>query len=359
MPGHTKPPNQGRTTLKELAKHLGLTKGTVSAVLNDSPYAKAIPQHTKDRIIAAAQELNYHPNFFARSLRKKRTFTVGVIAAEIGDAYGSVVIGGIESALSERKYFFVTVVHHHDPQLLRQYSDILLSRGVEGFITIDTTVNQPPRVPAVVISGHRQIEGVTNITLDHFKAAHLVLEHLSELGHRNIAVIKGQPLSVDSGARWHGITEAARGLGIRLRTELITQLAVDDPSPQEGYKTTKELLSRKVPFTALFAYNDISAVGAIRAIKETGLRVPEDISVVGFDDIREAAYHLPSLTTVRQPLRKLGEMAAKILMERIEGLGTNPAQVSVDPELVIRESSGAAPESELGESIMADSKPLV
>ena len=83
-------------------------------------------------------------------------------------------------------------------------------------------------------------------------------------------------------------------------------MSVDDPSPQEGYKTTKELLSRKVPFTALFAYNDISAVGAIRAIKETGLRVPEDISVVGFDDIREAAYHLPSLTTVRQPLRKIG-----------------------------------------------------
>jgi LacI family transcriptional regulator len=218
MPGHTKPPNPARTTLKDLAKHLGLTKGTVSAVLNDSPYAKAIPQHTKDRIAAAALELNYHPNFFARSLRKKRTFTVGVIAAEIGDAYGSVVIGGIESALSERKYFFVTVVHHHDPQTLQRYSDILLTRGVEGFITIDTTVNESPRVPTIVISGHRQIEGVTNITLDHFKAAHLVLEHLSELGHREIAVIKGQPLSVDSGARWHGITEAARGLGVQLRT---------------------------------------------------------------------------------------------------------------------------------------------
>ena len=174
MPEHTKPPNHDGTTLKELAKHLGLTKGTVSAVLNDSPYAKAIPQHTKDRIVAAARELNYHPNFFARSLRKKRTFTVGVIAAEIGDAYGSVVISGIESALSERKYFFVTVVHHHDPQLLRQYSDILQRRGSEGFITIDTTVSQSPRLPTVVISGHRQIEGVTNITLDHVKAAHLV-----------------------------------------------------------------------------------------------------------------------------------------------------------------------------------------
>jgi LacI family transcriptional regulator len=345
MPERNKPSTPNGTTLKELAKHLGLTKGTVSAVLNDSPYAKAIPQHTKDRIIAAAKELNYHPNFFARSLRKKRTFTVGVIAAEIGDAYGSVVIGGIEAALSERKYFFVTVVHHHDPELLRQYSDILLARGVEGFITIDTTVSQPPRVPAIVISGHRQIEGVTNITLDHFQAAHLVLAHLSGLGHAEIAVIKGQPLSVDSGARWHGITESARGLGIQLRTELIAQLAVDDPSPQEGYRTTKELLSRKVPFTALFAYNDISAVGAIRAIKESGLRVPEDISVVGFDDVREAAYHLPSLTTVRQPLRKIGAMAAETLIDRIEGRNGREAGILVEPELVVRESTGPAPKT--------------
>jgi len=345
MPGHTKPPNHGRTTLKELAKHLGLTKGTVSAVLNDSPYAKAIPQHTKDRIIAAALELNYHPDFFARSLRKKRTFTVGVIAAEIGDAYGSVVISGIEALLSERKYFFVTVVHHHDPQMLRQYSDILQTRGSEGFITIDTTVDQVPRLPTVVISGHRQIEGVTNITLDHLKAAQMVLGHLSELGHRDIAVIKGQPLSSDSGARWDGITHASRALGIQLRPELTAQLAGDDPSPQKGYETTKELLSRKVPFTALFAYNDISAVGAIRAIKETGLRVPEDISVVGFDDIREAAYHLPSLTTVRQPLRKIGALAAETLLDRIEGRDGHEAGILVEPELVVRESTAAAPKS--------------
>ena len=345
MPEHTKPPHQDRTTLKELAKHLGLTKGTVSAVLNDSPYAKAIPQHTKDRIIAGALELNYRPNFFARSLRKKRTFTVGVIAAEIGDAYGSVVISGIESALSERKYIFVTVVHHHDPQLLRQYSDILHTRGAEGFITIDTTLTQSPRLPTVVIAGHRQIEGVTNIILDHSKAAQLVLGHLFELGHRDIGVIKGQPFSSDTDARWNGITETAHELGIELQTDLTTQLAVDDPSPQEGYRATKELLARKVPFTALFAYNDVSAVGAIRAIKETGLRVPEDISVVGFDDIREAAFHLPSLTTVRQPLRKIGALAAETLIDRIEGRDGTEAGILVEPELVIRESTAVVPKT--------------
>lgn len=342
MPDRTKPPNREGTTLKELAKHLGLTKGTVSAVLNESPYAKAIPQHTKDRIIAAARELNYHPNFFARTLRKKRTFTVGVICAEIGDAYGSVVISGIESALSERKYLFVTVVHHHDPLLLSQYADILKSRGSEGFITIDTSLDATPHLPTIVVSGHRAIDGVTNITLDHSKAAELVLGHLGDLGHRNIAVIKGQPLSADSNARWEGIASAARQMGIAMRPDLIVQLPGDDPSPQTGYETTKELLARKVPFTALFAYNDISAVGAIRAIKETGMRVPEDISVVGFDDILEAAYHLPSLTTVRQPLRKIGALAAEALIDRIEGRNGHESGILVEPELVVRESTAAA-----------------
>ena len=346
MPGHTKLPNPDRTTLKDLAKHLGLTKGTVSAVLNDSPYAKAIPQRTKDRIIAAAQELNYHPNFFARSLRKKRTFTVGVLAAEIGDAYGNVVICGIESVLSERKYFFVTVVHHHDPQILQQYSDILMTRGVEGFIAIDTNLTASLCRPTVAVPGHRELDGVTNITLDHCKAGQLVFRHLTGLGHRQIAVIKGQPLSLDTEARWDGITGAAREVGIELRPELITQLDGDDPSPQKGYETTRELIARNVAFTALLAYNDISAVGAIRAIKESGLRVPEDISVVGFDDIREAAFHLPSLTTVRQPMRKIGVMAAEALIDRIENREGLEAAILVDPELVIRESTGPAPRAQ-------------
>jgi len=336
------------TTLKDLAKHLGLTKGTVSAVLNNSPYARAIPQHTKDRIFAASQELNYHPNFFARTLRKKRTYTVGVLCAEIGDAYGSVVISGIEEALSERKYFFVTVVHHHNEHMLLQYSDILKSRGSEGFITIDTTLTAAPSLPTVAVSGHREFEGVTNITLDHAAAADMVLGHLRELGHRDMAVIKGQPLSIDTQSRWEGLVEGAEKLGVELPAELIIQMPADDPSPQTGYETAKELLARKVPFTALIVYNDISAVGAIRAIKETGLRVPEDISVVGFDDIREAAYHVPSLTTVRQPMRKIGSMAAEALVDRLEGHDGHTAGILVKPELVVRESTGPVRKSAIG-----------
>jgi LacI family transcriptional regulator len=327
-------------TLKELAEHVGLTKGTVSAVLNESPSSKAIPQHTKDRILAAARELNYRPNFFARSLRKKRTYTVGVITEEIGDPYGGMVISGAEAFLSEQKYFFLTVAHRHDANLLQQYAGILVSRGVEGIITVDTSLSQTLPVPAVAIAGHKRVKGVTNIVLDHTRAAHLALEHLFELGHRDIAFVRGQPFSSDSADRWRAIEKTAAEIGIRIRPELTVQLDKDDPSPMHGHALVKNLMSRKHSFTALFAYNDISAIGAIRAILEAGLRVPEDVSVVGFDDIRDAAYHVPSLTTVRQPLRKMGEIAAQSLVERIEGRKEYPTEIAIEPELVVRESTG-------------------
>jgi DNA-binding LacI/PurR family transcriptional regulator len=336
--------NNGIVTLQQVAEHVGLSKGTVSAVLNDSPAARVIPKRTKDRILAAAKALNYRPNFFARTLRNKRTFTIGVITEEIGDPYGAMVISGIEAFLSAQKYFFLTVVHRHNPEMLEQYTGVLLARGVEGFITVDTSVTHPPPLPTVAVAGHRSMKGVTNIVLDHAQAARDVLKHLAGLGHRKIAFIRGQPFSSDSADRWQAICDAGAELGISIDPELVVQLKEDDPSPNVGYRATRELLSRKGRFTALFAYNDISAIGAIRAIRESGLSVPQDVSVVGFDDIREAAYHLPSLTTVRQPLRNMGEIAARTLIERIEGQKKYPAQIAIKPELVIRESTGKAAE---------------
>src|SRR5437867_1730303 len=143
-------PNGSRSvTLKAVAEHVGLTPGTVSAVLNNSAAARSIPGHTKERILAAARELNYRPNFLARSLRVQRTYTIGVIAEEIGDAYGSMVISGIEQYLRQHNFFFLTVIHRHDRKLLQTYSQMLLSRGVEGFITVDTSITEPPALPTV------------------------------------------------------------------------------------------------------------------------------------------------------------------------------------------------------------------
>src|SRR5260221_898711 len=176
-----------KVTLKTIADHLGLTPGTVSAALNNSAAARSIPGHTKKRILDAARELNYRPNFFARTLRLKRTFTIGVIASQIGDDYGSQVINGIEHYLQQRNFFFLTVVHRHDPRLMATYSQLLLSRGVEGLITVDTSVKEAPSIPTVAVAGHHPVAGVTNIVLDHKKAAQLALNLLKGLGHDEIA----------------------------------------------------------------------------------------------------------------------------------------------------------------------------
>src|SRR6202051_3173641 len=151
--------------------------------------------------------------------------------------------------------------------------------------------------------------------------------------------MKGQPFSSDSEYRWQAICQVAAELNIELRPELTVQIDIDDPTPQLGYPFAKQLLQRKVPFTALFAYNDISAIGAIRAFQESGLRVPQDISVVGFDDIPGAAFHYPSLTTIRQPLRRMGEIAVETLVARIEGEKEWPREIAVQPEIVVREST--------------------
>jgi len=332
-----------KVTLKTLAHHLGLAPGTVSAALNDSPAARSIPHHTKRRILAAAEKLKYRPDFFARSLRLRRTYTIGVIAEEIGDAYGAAVISGIEECVRKNNFFFLTVIHRHDPKLFQTYSQILLTRGVEGFITTDTSIKENLGLPTVAIAGHDRVPGVTNITLDHKLAARLALTHLLDLGHEEIAFLRGHHLSPDSSVRWTAICEIAAELGIRIRPELTVQIDSTVSTPYLGYPFAKQLLARKHPFTALFAYNDVSALGALWAFREAGLRVPADVSVVGFDDIPAAAFADPALTTVRQPLQQMGQIAAKTVIDQIEGKAEYVPEITVEPEFVVRASTGPAP----------------
>jgi len=344
-------PKERKVTLRTIAEHLNLTPGTVSAALNNSSAARSIPEHTKQRILAAAQELNYRPNFFARSLRLQRTYTIGVIAEEIGDAYGSVIISGIEQHLRQNNFFFLTVIHRHDKKLLQTYSQMLQERGVEGFITVDTSISEQPSLPTVAVAGHQRVQGVTNIVLDHKRAARMALEHLRELGHEEIAFVKGQTFSSDSAVRWDAIVETAEELDVRIRPELTVQIEGTDSTPAIGYPVGKQLLARKRPFTALFAYNDISAIGSIWAFREAGLRVPQDVSVVGFDDIPGAAFANPGLTTVRQPLLRMGQIAAQTLIDRIEERGTYAPEIAIEPEFVVRESSGPVAGKHLPKSI--------
>jgi LacI family transcriptional regulator len=327
--------------LKDLSRYLGLSPATISTVLNATPAAAEIPMATQERILAAAQKFNYRPNALARSLRGMRSHTVGVLVPEISEGYGALVLGAVGDYLLSKGYFFFVATHRRKAELLDEYPELMRQRSVEGFIVIDTALEKPLPLPTVVISGHRSHPGITNIVLNHEHAAHLALEHLVQLGHERIAFIKGQPYSSDSETRWKAIERAAQSLGMEIREELVVELEIDTFSPYVGYPVARRLLQRTRDFTALFAYNDLSAIGTLRALRDCGLRVPDDVSVVGFDDINSAAFQIPSLTTVRQPLDKMGALACEILLQRIQG-GPNPLEVTVDPELVVRESTAPA-----------------
>lgn len=330
---------KGAVTLKAVADYVGLTAGTVSVVLNNSKSASSIPEHTRARIMEAARKLKYRPNFVARSLRVKRTFTVGVITEEFGDAYGGGVLGGIETYLRENDYFLLAVAHRHDIKLQHSYADLLTSRGVEGLITIDTSVDEPPLVPTVAVAGHKRVENVTNIILDHRTAAKLALQHLKDLGHSRIAFLRGQLESSDSITRWEALLEAAGELRIEIFPELVLQIEGINSTPDLGYPYGKQLIERKVAFTALVAYNDISAIGAMKAFREANLRIPHDISIVGFDDISIASFSIPPLTTIRQPLEEMGRIAAKTVVGLIERQEEYVQEIAVEPRLIARGST--------------------
>ena len=326
-------------SLRTLGDYLDLSPATISLVLNNAPGVKSIPPETRERVLAAAKKFDYRPSFFARSLRRRQSFSIGVLVPELSDGYSTLVMNGIEEVLIEEGYFYLTASHRRKADLIEEYPGLLMERSVEGFVAIDTALQHSLPLPVVSVAGHKPLPGVTRIVLDHRRSAELTLRHLHQLGHRQIAFMRGQPFSSDSDDRWQSLMAVARELELTVDPELIVQLEENLSSPELGYPVAQRLLERKRPFTAVVAYNDISAIGAIRSFRDHGLRVPEDVSVVGFDDIQASAYHTPAITTIRQPLNSMGNMAARILLERIRGGKEYADSVPILPELIVREST--------------------
>ncbi len=344
-------PKPGHVNLKMLAEHLQLSQTTVSLVLNDSPSAKSIPHETRQRVMDAAEKLNYRPNYFARSLRQSRSMSVGVLAPDLSEGYFTRVMSGVVEELTQAKYFYFTACHDWKPELMQEYPRMLVERAVDGFLLLNTPAEIDVPVPVVAISAHGSEPGVTHIVLDHERAVTMALTHLHSLGHRRIAFMRGPKVIPDSEFRWEGIQLAAKSLGLKLDSNLVTRIdsggwsektGHHPMSPEIGYEPMRALLGKTRDFTAIFCFNDIAAIGAIRALSEAGLSVPGDVSVVGFDDIQSAAFCTPSLTTVRQPLNEMGKLGARILLERIAHSENTAltAEVVVQPELVVRESTG-------------------
>jgi DNA-binding LacI/PurR family transcriptional regulator len=345
--------NPGHVNLRMLAEHLQLSQTTVSLVLNNSPSARSIPQETRDRVTEAAERLNYRPNYFARSLRQSKSMSVGVLAPDLSEGYFTRVMSGVVEELTAAHYFYFTACHDWKRELIEKYPRMLVERAVDGFLLLNTPADQiDVPVPVVAISAHSPVENVTNIVLDHHLAVEEALMHLFALGHRRIAFMRGPRAIPDSEYRWESIQIVAREIGLRIDPALVIRIDTAGWSmkdnyhpmaPEIGYKPMQALLETTRDFTAIFCFNDIAAIGAIRALKDAGLSVPGDVSVVGFDDIQSAAYSTPSLTTVRQPLTEMGKRGAQVLLERIANRDAElPPEIVMAPEFVVRESTGPA-----------------
>ncbi len=336
-----KPKSFRPISLKQLAAHLDLDPSTVSVVLNNTP-GRSISAATRERVKAAARELNYHPNLLARSLRSRRTLTVGLLVPVLGEGYHTQIMAGIGDQLIGAGYFYLTAHHRHKPQLIEEYIRILVGRGAQGLIAVDTLLEHPLPIPTVTVAGHRSLEGVTNVVLDHAHAAALTLDHLYALGHREIAFMRGQPFSSDSDVRWQELERYAAKIGLKIKPELVVSLDRDISSPELGYPVVQQLLASGHPFTALVAFNDNAAIGAIRAFQDLNLNIPRDVSIIGFDDVNASSYSTPRLTTINQPLAEMGRIATQALLNKIHDTMPPRDELVVQPTLVVRESTAVA-----------------
>lgn len=342
-------------TIRDVAKESGFSSTTVSIVLNDAPLARYIPPVTKKRIEKAAEKLGYRPNQFARSLRSKRSHTVGVMVFDMTDPYCTLILRGIENTLYQASYLPILTDVHNERTRFERYLEMLLDRRVEAlvvlanwlFLDINVLADlEKSSIPTVLIACELKGDSLSSIVVDNEVGGYLALEHLHALGHRKIAFIRGPKTLTDSSPRWRGIRNCARERDLEIDPKLVVDLPESrDPISgfEIGQKLTEDLLKCNRPFTALLAFDDLTAFGAIRALTKSGLRVPEHCSVIGFDDVAPSALYAPPLTTIRQPMEAMGEGAASVVLEGIKSVLEKRAVAAhhrkMAPELVVREST--------------------
>ncbi len=302
-----------------------------------------------------AGKLGYHPDAFARSLRSRRSQTVGVLVFDLSDPFCIPVVRGIQAGLSSARYLPLLIDAQSQRPLFDSYMKMILERRAESLIVLASWVFEETNlladlkknhVPIVIIGRDLTERGINSVFIDNEAGGALAMRHLAELGHRKIAVIRGPGEMFDSDPRWAGVKRGAEEKGIKLDPKLVFQLPglVGPASGFEGgERMANEMLASGRPFTAVLAFDDVTALGVIRGLMNAGVRVPQDCSVVGFDDILLAEVATPGITTVRQPMKEMGMRAAEWVMQAIEGRGRGvkdgPHLYKAQPELVVRNSS--------------------
>lgn len=343
-------------TIREVAGESGVSVTTVSLVLSDGPASRRISETTRRRIWTVANRLGYRPNLFARSLRSNRSRSLGLLVFDITDPYCAQILRAIETHLQPCGYIPVLADMRNDRTQFQRCLDMLLGQQVEGVIAIANWTHLEIKlqaeisrrsIPAVMIGRDLTGNPISSVVVDNKAGSELALQHLYELGHRKIAVIRGPKLFIDSAQRWWGLENYAREVGLRFNPNLVVEIKGSNSTYAEGYELTQVLLERSPDFTALVAFDDLTACAAIRALTKSGRQVPKNCSVVGFDDIPTSEFYNPPLTTVHQKLELQGSLAAEIIDELIRAAVDKrtvpPKHRKVTPRLLIRESTGPAP----------------
>ncbi len=343
-------------TIRDVAGESGFSVTTVSMVLKNGPDARRISDRTRTHIWKVAKRLGYRPNLVARSLRSQRSESVGVIVFDLTDPYCTQILRGIENHLRSSGYFPITTDLQNDRSQFQRCLDMLLARRVEAIIAIANPVHldtellaeQAQRdIPVLVIGRDLSAGPVSSIVVDNEWGTRLALQHLYELGHSRIAFIKGPKILVDSQQRWRGLETFAHDAGLKMNPDLVAEIKGRNSTYVEGCELTEELLHRGRAFTALVAFDDLTACAAIRSLTKAGIHVPKDCSVVGFDDIPSAAFYNPPLTTIQQQLEMQGSLGAEIVADAIGAASEKRVGVvkhrKVSPKLIVRDSTGRAP----------------
>jgi len=328
-------------TIKDVARRAGVSVTTVSRVLNNSPHP--ISPETRRKVLEAVAELGFCPNAAARSLQLNETRTIGLMLPDVANPYYSGIVRGIEDVAHQEGYTVILCNTDRSRERTLEYLRVLREKRVDGVIFMGGGVVEDAKedrffqqedIPTVVIGRHSGT--FPSVQIDNIEAAKRAVEHLLKRGYREIACIAGPPSSTTSRDRLTGYCQALAENGLKYEPSWVVHA---DFTPGGGYKAVQELL-RKSKFkpAALLVHNDLMAVGAIKALTDEGLAVPQDIAVVGFDDIPLASYVLPRLTTVRVPVYELGTTAMRLLRDLLAGRPV--PEVTVLPvELIVRESA--------------------
>ncbi len=346
----TKKPGQGvdvsvcrrppkRLSIKDVAAAAGVSHSTVSRALGES---SLVNPETAENIRRIAKQMGYRVSAIARSLATSRTRTIGVVVTTIADPFVAEVVSGIEEAANERGYSVFLANSGADPEREIRMVHSFEEQRIDGIIITASRVGalyipilSEMRVPIVLVNNQHPSEFVHTVMIANAEASRAATGHLIALGHRRIAYLGDQFGYQSDTERFAGYREALAQADLPFRPELVVH---GDSQPETAARVMERLLALPEPPTAVFCYNDMSALGALKCVRSRGLHVPEDISLVGFDDLFLAQYTDPPLTTVRQPKRHMGRLAMETLLRLLSG-STSEENIKVPGELVVREST--------------------